>query len=247
MLKKRLILTLTFNEGVLFRTKKFIPDYRYTKNFIDFWSADEIMLLDISKKNKLSNKFLNIVNFFSLNCFLPISVGGGIKSFLDVKKLFNYGADKVVINSSTYKNPQLIEKVSKVFGSQSVIHSIDCKKNKKGMYDVMINNNSFNTKLDPIEWAKIAINNGCGELLINNIDNDGSLLGYDLDLVRYISRNTNLPCLALGGAGNWSHMLELFKKTNISAACTQNIYHFTNESLKSAKEYLKKNRVLIRE
>lgn len=246
MLKKRLILVLTFNDGILFRTKKFIPDYRYTKNFIDLWSADEIILLDISKKNKLSQKFLDIVNFFSLNCFLPISVGGGIKTFKDADNLFKQGADKVVLNSSTYKNPDLIGKISKVFGSQSIVHSIDCKKNKRNKYEVVINN-SINIKLDPLQWAKIAIENGCGELLINSIENDGSLLGYDLDLINLIVKKVKVPCLALGGAGNWDHILQLFRKTNISAACTQNIYHFTNESLKSAKEYLKKNKILVRQ
>lgn len=246
MLKKRLILVLTFNDGILFRTKKFIPDYRYTKNFIDLWSADEIILLDISKKNKLSQKFLDIVNFFSLNCFLPISVGGGIKTFKDADNLFRQGADKVVLNSSTYKNPDLIREISNVFGSQSIVHSIDCKKNKRNKYEVVINN-SINIKLDPFQWAKIAIENGCGELLINNIDNDGSLLGYDLDLINLIVKKVKVPCLALGGAGNWDHILQLFRKTKISAACTQNIYHFTNESLKSAKEYLKKNKILVRQ
>lgn len=246
MLKKRLILVLTFNDGVLFRTKKFIADYRYTKNFIDLWSADEIILLDISKKNKLSKKFLEIVRFFSLNCFLPISVGGGIRSFKDAVNLFKQGADKIVLNYSTYKNPYLIRKISEVFGSQSIIHSIDCKKIKKNKYEVIINN-KLKTNLDPIQWAKIAIQNGCGELLINSIDNDGSLGGYDLELNNLIVKKVNVPCLALGGAGNWDHILQLFKKTNISAACTQNIYHFTNESLKSAKEYLKKNKVLVRQ
>jgi len=246
MLKKRLILVLTFNDGVLFRTKKFIADYRYTKNFIDLWSADEIILLDISKKNRLNEKFLEIVKFFSLNCFLPISVGGGIRSFKDAVNLFKQGADKIVLNSSTYINPDLIGKISKVFGSQSIIHSIDCRKVKKNKYEVIINN-TLKTNLDPIQWAKIAIQNGCGELLINSIDNDGSLLGYDLELINLIVKKVNVPCLALGGAGNWDHILQLFKKTNISGACTQNIYHFTNESLKSAKEYLKKNKVLIRQ
>jgi cyclase len=246
MLKKRLILVLTFNDGVLFRTKNFIADYRYTKNFIDLWAADEIILLDISKKNKLSQKFLDIVKFFSLNCFLPLSVGGGIRSFKDAVNLFKQGADKIVLNSSTYKNPDLIRKISKVFGSQSIIHSIDCRKIKKNKYEVIINN-ILKTNLDPIQWAKIAIQNGCGELLINSIDNDGSLLGYDLELNNFIVKKVNVPCLALGGAGNWDHILQLFKKTNISAACTQNIYHFTNESLISAKKYLKKNKVLVRQ
>ena len=140
MLKKRLIISLTFNDGILFRTKKFHPDYRYTKNFVDLWTADEIILLDVSKKNKLSKKFLEIVKYFSLNCFVPISAGGGIKSMKDVSLLFKTGVDKVIINSSTYKNPNLVKKISKSYGSQAVIHSIDCKKKPDGNYTVMVNN-----------------------------------------------------------------------------------------------------------
>ncbi|MBT89929.1 MAG: hypothetical protein CMN79_05505 [Spirochaetales bacterium] len=247
MLKKRLIISLTFNDGILFRTKKFLPDYRYTKNFIDFWTADEIILLDVSRKKKLSESFLDIIKFFSNNCFVPLSVGGGIKSIEDVNMLFKTGADKVVLNSSTYNNPGLINKISKNYGSQAIIHSIDCKINSKGKHTVMVNNGSLDTKYSPIEWADIATQNGCGELLINNIDNDGSLLGYDLNLILSITNKFDCPTLALGGAGNWEHIYQLFKITNTSGACTQNIYHFTNESLKSAKNYLKNKQILVRE
>ena len=247
MLKKRLIISLTFNDGILFRTKKFHPDYRYTKNFVDLWTADEIILLDVSKKNKLSKKFLEIVKYFSLNCFVPISAGGGIKSMKDVSLLFKTGVDKVIINSSTYKNPNLVKKISKSYGSQAIIHSIDCKKKPEGNYTVMVNNGCVDTNYSPTEWANIATENGCGELLINNIDNDGSLLGYDLDLIFSITNKFDCPVLGLGGAGNWEHIYQLFKVTNVSGACTQNIYHFTNESLKSAKSYLKNKQILIRE
>ena len=103
MLKKRLIITLTFLDGILFRTKKFTPDYRYTKNFVDLWSIDELIILDISEK-KFSNNFLDIINFFSLNCYVPISVGGGIKSLNDADIYFRSGADKIVLGSNCLKN-----------------------------------------------------------------------------------------------------------------------------------------------
>ena len=245
MLKKRLIIVLTFNDGVLFRTKKFIPDYRYTKNFVDLWKADEIILLDISKK-KLSKKFIDIVNFFSKNCFLPVSVGGGINNLKNIDLLFKNGADKIVLNSSTFKNSKLIKKASDIYGSQAIIHSVDIKKTNKNKYTVMINNGKFDTNLSPFQWAKIAIDNGAGELLINNIDNDGSLSGFDIDIIKKLSKKFKSPMLALGGGGNWEHFLELFKKTDISACCTQNIYHFTNTSLSSLKKYLQGNKINIR-
>ena len=220
MLKKRLIIVLTFNDGVLFRTKKFIPDYRYTKNFVDLWKADEIILLDISKK-KLSKKFIDIVNFFSKNCFLPVSVGGGINNLKSIDLLFKNGADKIVLNSSTFKNSKLIKKASDIYGSQAIIHSVDIKKTNKNKYTVMINNGKFDTNLSPFQWAKIAIDNGAGELLINNIDNDGSLSGFDIDIIKKLSKKFKSPMLALGGGGNWEHFLELFKKTDISACCSK--------------------------
>ena len=127
MLKKRLIITLTFLDGVLFRTKNFKPDYRYTKNFIDLWSIDELILIDISEK-KFSKNFLELISFFSTNCFVPLSVGGGIKKVNDADLFFKYGADKIILGSNVIKEPKLINEISHKYGNQSIIQSIDCKK-----------------------------------------------------------------------------------------------------------------------
>tara|TARA_B110000003_G_scaffold276284_1_gene321927 strand:+ start:2036 stop:2770 length:735 start_codon:yes stop_codon:yes gene_type:complete len=243
MIKKRIILVLTFLDGILFRTKNFKPDYRYTKNFVDLWSADEIILIDLSKK-KFEKKFLDTVKFFSKNCFLPISVGGGINTYEKAEYLFRNGADKVIINSSSIKKPELICEINKVYGEQSIIHSIDCKKvlNK---YKVFINNSQTNTNLDPINWCKEIINFGVGEILVNNIDNDGGLTGYDIELIKMFEEFKK-PILALGGAGSWDHLLKLFNETNASGACTQNIFHFTEKSLISLKSYLKNQNISVR-
>lgn len=244
MLKKRLIITLTFLDGVLFRTKKFTPDYRYTKNFIDLWSIDEIIIIDLSVK-KFKKSFIDIINFFSANCFVPLSVGGGIRSLDNAMMYFNNGADKVILGSKSIIDGVLIEKISKVYGSQSIIQSIDCKKNDKN-YKLSIMSGKILTEIDPIEASKKALSFGAGEIMINSIDNDGSLLGYDIDFIKKISSNLDCPVLALGGAGKWSHILDLFKLTNISAACTQNIFHFTEESIASAKDFLIKNKIIVR-
>jgi len=127
LLKKRIIITLTFLDGVLFRTKNFKPDYRYTKNFIDLWSIDELILIDISKK-KFSKNFLELISFFSSNCFVPLSVGGGIKKVSDADLFFKYGADKIILGSNAIKEPKLINEISHKYGNQSIIQSIDCKK-----------------------------------------------------------------------------------------------------------------------
>ena len=116
MLKKRIVITLTFLDGVLFRTKKFKPDYRYTKNFIDLWSIDELILIDISEK-KFSESFLDLINFFSINCFVPLSVGGGINQLSEADIFFKNGADKIILGSNTLNHPDLISRISKKYGN----------------------------------------------------------------------------------------------------------------------------------
>ena len=246
MLKKRIIITLTFLDGVLFRTKNFKPDYRYTKNFIDLWSIDELILIDISEK-KFSKNFLELISFFSSNCFVPLSVGGGIKQVGDADLFFKYGADKIILGSNAIKEPKLINEISHKYGNQSITQSIDCKKIiKENRFTVMGSSGKVDLLLDPVKFCLIALSYGVGEILINNIDNDGSLLGYDLNLINSVSEKLDCPTLALGGAGSWQHILDLFLKTNISAACTQNIFHFTEESILSAKKFLKNSNIKIR-
>ena len=248
MLKKRIIISLTFLDGVLFRTKNFKPDHRYTKNFIDLLSIDELIIIDISKK-KFSNEFINIIQYFSKNCFVPLSVGGGIKSLQEADLYFKNGADKILLNGNPSKEIGILKPISKKYGNQSIIQSLDCKKidSNTSDYTVMINSGESDGNIDPLIVAKQALLDGAGELLINSIDNDGGLLGYDLDLIKKVSQNINCPIIALGGAGNWQHMLDLFNVTDISAACTQNIFHFTEQSILSAKKFLRFNKIKIRD
>lgn len=247
MLKKRIIITLTFLDGVLFRTKNFKPDYRYTKNFVDLWSIDELILIDLSDK-KFSNKFLDLISFFSNNCYVPLSVGGGIKNLRDADKFFKYGADKIILGSNSIKHPKLIKEISSKYGNQSIIQSIDCKKAVgKNIFTVMSQSGKEDLLIDPIKFGKTTLSYGVGEILINHIDNDGNLLGFNLDLIEPISNKLDCPILVLGGAGNWQHILDVFLKTNVSAVCTQNIFHFTEQSILSAKKFLKDNNIEIRE
>ena len=244
MLKKRIIIVLTFKDGILYRTKNFKPDYRYTKNFIDFWSIDELVLIDVSEK-KFQKTFLDTIKFFSKNCFVPISVGGGIKTLENAELYFNYGADKIILGYYSTINFNLIKDITLKYGNQSVIQSIDYKKEKSEYISV---GKSGSTKLEisPLNWAKQSLEYGVGEILLNSIDDDGSLLGYDIKFIKKLSGLLECPVLVLGGCGNWSQILDLFNKTHVSAACTQNIYHFTNESISSAKNFLIKNSINVR-
>jgi len=245
MLKKRLIITLTFKDGVLFRTKNFKPDYRYTKNFIDLWSIDELIIIDVSKKKNFK-KFLNIIKFFSKNCFVPITVGGGLYNLNQVDKCFNNGADKILLGSRSIDKPELITKISKKYGNQSITQSVDFKKIQNGSYVIMSQSGTKISNSEIVKLCKTYIKYGVGEILLNDVNNDGSLLGFDVNFLRNISTKVICPIIVLGGAGKWEHILEIFKKTNIQAACTQNIYHFTEESIISAKKFLKSNKIKIR-
>lgn len=244
MLKKRIIITLTFLDGVLNRTKKFRPDYRYTKNFIDLWSVDEILLIDISKK-KFQKKFIEIIRFFSQNCYVPLSIGGGIRSIKDVDLYFKNGADKIILGNCTLGENILISEISKKYGNQSIIQSLDFKIND-GIVSFYKDSGNKQILTDLDQAIRLINSSNIGEVLINSINKDGSLLGFDIPNFNLISKNISKPTLCLGGAGNWSHILDLFQKTTASAACTQNIFHFTEESINSLKNFLVNNDINIR-
>ncbi len=247
MLRKRLITVLTFNDGVLFRTKLFQPDYRYTLNFVDAWSVDEVVILDVTRpgKGKREN-FFDVVQHFARTCFVPLSVGGGIRDLNDVRKLLALGADKVVLNTGALERPELIGETARQFGTQCVVLSIDAKKTGEGEYEVHGAFGMHPTGWTPSDWAARGEALGAGEILITSIDRDGWLQGYDLDLCSQVTAAVRVPVLVLGGAGSWKHFTEAFKRCGVSGVCTQNIYHFTEQSIHSAKTFLDRSGVDVR-
>lgn len=247
MLRKRLITVLTFNDGVLFRTKLFEPDYRYTLNFVDAWSVDEVVILDVTRPGQGDREnFYKVVEHFARNCFVPLAVGGGIRDVEEVRRLMGYGADKVVLNTGAVERPELISETAKLYGAQCVVLSIDAKKTGDGAYEVYSTFGAEPTGMSPREWAAKGEALGAGEVLITAIERDGWLQGYDLDLCCDITDAVKVPVLALGGAGSWKHFTEAFKECGVSGVCTQNIYHFTEQSIHSAKAFLGKNGVDVR-
>jgi cyclase len=223
MVRKRLIAVLTMNNGVLFRTRNFIPDYRYTFNFVDAWSVDEVVLLDITRLGEGTRQnFFKVVSLFAKNCFVPLTVGGGVRSIDDFKILLSIGADKVVINTQALLKPTFITEAAKLFGSQCVVVSLDTKHNGGEDYEVLSHFGTRPTGLTAQEWAKM----------------DGTLQGYDNRLNKMVSDAVDIPVLVCSGAGNWKNFLDGFKEGGASGVCTTNIYHFTESSIKSAKQYL---------
>lgn len=240
MLRQRIVTVLTFNDGVLFRTKLFEPDYRYTLNFVDAWSVDEIVILDVTRPGQGSkSNFFSVIRQFAGNCFVPLSAGGGIREFGDVRQYLAVGADKVVVNTGALQRPELIREIAEAYGSQCVVVSIDARKTDDG-YEVFSGFAGTPTGMSPVEWAQQAEELGAGEILITSVERDGYLQGYDLELSRSVADAVGVPVLILGGAGNWKHFAEGLEKGHASAVCTQNIYHFTEASIRSAKQYLDK-------
>ena len=247
MLKKRLIAALTFNNGVLFRTRNFHPDYRYTANFIDAWSIDEIIILDITRPGMGEREnFYAVVEEFAERCFVPLAAGGGVRTVEDFNTLLRLGADKVVINTEAVRRPGFITEGARLFGSQCVVVSIDAKRNSQNKYEVFTDFATKPTGLDPVSWAKEAQRLGAGEVMITSIDRDGMLEGYDNDLNRIVSEAVDIPVIVCGGAGKWQDFVDGFVSGKASAVSTTNIYHFTETSIKSAKSYLQSASIDVR-
>ena len=249
MLAKRIITTLMLKNGVLHRSKNFIPDYRYTLNFIDMWSVDEIIIFDISRnisfENLTKKNFLNQMKNISKNAYIPITAGGGIRKLKDIQVLLKSGADKIMLNSVCIDNPEMIKHASREFGRQCIVVCIDIKF-ENNQYNIMQNYGEIKTNLELKDYIKKIQDNGAGEIFIQSIDRDGSLLGYDLNLLNYIKPAIDIPLIISSGAGNWAHVKEVLKKDFVSGASLTNIFHFTEKSIDNLKNYLR-DEVYIRE
>ena len=248
MLRKRLVTVLTLNDGVLFRTRNFNPDYRYTTNFVDAWSIDEIVVLDITRPGHGQRQhFYDVVSDLAQHCFVPLAVGGGVRSVEDFKTLLGVGADKIVVNTGAVEQPGLISEAARLFGAQCVVLSIDARQNGSGAYEVFTEFGTRPTGLDPAQWAKQAQALGAGEIFITSIDKDGTLEGYDNELNAHVAAAVEIPVLVCGGAGRWQDFVDGFRLGHASAVCTTNIYHFTETSIRSAKVFLRNAGILVRE
>ena len=241
MLAKRVILSLTLNDGVLFRTKRFTPDYRYTLNFVDMELADEIVILDVTRDRAASAAIGEHAKVYVDRLFLPLAVGGGVGSIgLASGLLHDVGADKVVVNTEAFRQPEFITRISHKFGSQACVVSVDVKD-----WFVRIDQGREDTGVHVLEWAEEAVHRGAGEILLMDIDRDGSLMGMNLELIETVAKRVSVPVIAVGGCGNWGHMHQAFE-AGADAVATQVIHHFTTPSLRAAKTYLRERGLAVR-
>ncbi len=243
MLKKRIIPVLLLKDNRMVKGKKF-KDFKDTgepKTAVRIYSAqdaDELVFLDIDNNSSSLGNLIEIVKQASEECFMPLAAGGGISDINQVRELLKAGADKIVVNTSCVKNPSLIKEISEEFGEQCVIGSIDYKISNN-LREVWIKSGKLNTNLDPLEHAKNLIKLGAGEILLNSIDRDGMMEGYDLEYADKVSREINVPLIVCGGAGNYMHLADLLNNTSISAAACASLFHFGDNNPIRARSYLK--------
>ena len=181
----------------------------------------------------------------SKKCFVPLTVGGGVRGVDDINKLLNCGADKVSINTAAVQNPEVIIKSSKKFGSQCIVVAIDVKKNEN-KWEVFTHGGRNNTGINAIEFAKKMEDSGAGELLVTSMDRDGTQIGYDNDLMFKISSIVNIPVIASGGVGNLDHLVDGIKLGKASAVLAASIFHYGTYSIQEAKQYLDSKRIPVR-
>lgn len=206
--------------------------------------ADELCFLDITASYENRNTMVNIIEKVAKNLFIPLTVGGGIRSIDDINRLLNVGCDKVSLNSSAIKNPKLIEEAANKFGSQCVVIAIDAKKIGQN-YNVFLNGGRVDTNLDAFVWAKKCEHMGAGEILLTSMDCDGTKNGFEKNLTSKMSKMLKIPVIASGGAGKMSHIKEIFE-VGADAALAASIFHFGEIKIADLKKYLKNNNISVR-
>ena len=250
MLKNRIIPCLDVKNGRIVKGINFVDlkdagdPVEQAKIYSD-GGADEICFLDITASNENRDIIYDVVKDTSKKCFVPLTVGGGVRSVEDINKLLNCGADKVSINTAAVQNSEVVIESSKKFGSQCIVVAIDAKKNED-KWEVFTHGGRNNTGIDAIEFAKKMEDSGAGELLVTSMDRDGTQIGYDIDLISKISLKVNIPLIASGGVGNLDHLVDGIKLGKASAVLAASIFHYGKYSIKEAKEYLKSKSVLVR-
>ena len=207
--------------------------------------ADELTFLDITASSDNRDLILDIIESVAKQIFIPLTVGGGVRSPNDVRRLLNVGADKVSINTAAILNPELVKEAASRFGSQCIVVAIDAKR-VDDHWEVFTHGGRKNTGLNAIDWAKKMVDYGAGELLVTSMDKDGTKEGFDLELTRKISNSVDVPIIASGGVGNLNHLVDGVKLGGADAVLAASIFHFGEYSIRDAKDFMKQHSIEIR-
>ena len=251
MLTKRIIPCLDVKDGMVVKGTNFV-DLKHVGDAIELakryngQGADELVFLDITASHERRKTAIALASKAAQELFIPFTVGGGITSIEEIRDLLSAGADKVSLNTSAIKNPDLIKDAANRFGSQCVVVAIDAKR-RGDSWGVFVKGGREDTGLDALSWAKQAERMGAGEILLTSMDRDGTKEGFDIELTRKISESLSIPVIASGGAGSLSSFAEVFQKGKADAALAASLFHYGTFTVGDVKKYLKSNGIEIRD
>ncbi len=251
MLAKRIIPCLDVTNGRVVKGTNFI-DLRDAGDPVECaiayneQEADELVFLDITASSDGRDTMVDVVRRTAEKCFIPLTVGGGIRTVEDMRKMLLAGADKVGVNTAAVVNPEVIDAGAKAFGDQCIVVAIDAKRDGKGKWGVYTHGGRTPVGLDAIEWAREVYNRGAGEILLTSMDADGTKDGYDIELTAAVSEAVGIPVIASGGAGNLQHMVDVLEQGKADAVLAASIFHFGQHSVREAKEYFAKKGIPVR-
>ncbi len=209
--------------------------------------ADELVFLDITATHEDRGIMEKVVERVAEKIFIPFTVGGGIKSIGDIRRILRAGADKVSLNSAAVKNKNLISEGATYFGSQCIVLAVDAKRREDNSgWNVFVNGGRIDTGIDALKWIKEAVELGAGEILLTSMDADGTKNGFDIELTKKVSEITSVPIIASGGCGSLKDFKEVFKEGKADAALAASLFHYGEFTIKEVKEYLKENKIAVR-
>jgi len=251
VLKNRIMPTLLHKDlglvkGMRFDSMRRIGTAMQAVKVYNMREVDELVFLDIAATPAGREPDYELIDDLADECFMPLSVGGGVRSAEHVRRLLGVGADKVCINTAAVERPKLVEEVARSFGSQCVVISIDARRTADGGYEVVTHCGRTASGIDPVEHAKRVEGLGAGEILLTSVDRDGTMEGYELELTRQVSDAVSVPVIASGGAGSYQHMLEALTEGGAAAVAAASIFQFTEQTPAEAKHFLRRHGVLVR-
>jgi imidazole glycerol-phosphate synthase subunit HisF len=251
MYTKRIIPCLDVKDGRVVKGTNFVGlrdagDPTELASVYDREIADELVLLDITASHEERKTMVEVVSDCASQVFIPFTVGGGIRSVEDIRKMLKAGADKVSLNTAAIQNPSLIAEGAAKFGCQCIVLAVDARKCDEGKWEVYINGGRTPTGLDCLTWVKEAVRLGAGEILLTSMDKDGTKDGYDIELTRAVSEAVDVPVIASGGAGELRHFYDVLTAGKADAVLAASVFHYGQFTVRQVKEYLKSRGVEVR-
>lgn len=251
MLKTRLIPCLDVNDGRVVKGVNFVNlvdagDPAEQARIYDEAGADELCFLDITASSDSRDIILDVVARTATKCFMPLTVGGGVRKLEDIRKLLSSGADKVSINTAAVQRPGLVAEASAKFGRQCIVVAVDAKATGPNSWEVFTHGGRTATGLDVVKWAQQLAELGAGEILLTSMDRDGTKIGFDVALTRAVADAVEVPVIASGGAGSLDHLVEVTRDGGASAVLAASIFHFGTYSVGEAKEFMSKAGIPVR-